>query len=208
MRNLCADDARKEKLVVDGSLRMLVAKMSDAKLSDDAQFIEHGAACLAAMSLRSPSNAERIVECGAVEVLVNCMRKHADKPSLQRQGCLTIRNIAARCTDLRTVLLDAGVENVLRAAGRFRDTVDEAYGALRDLQLEVQMVRITEDGKVEAAFEQFGSQPKLNFKPIYDDVDNSNSGTSNIEQRIQEEARAPFAKDNHTHTNCSDGCPH
>lgn len=48
--------------------------------------IEHGAACLAAMSLRSPGNSVKIVECGAIEVLVRCMRAHSDKASMQRQG--------------------------------------------------------------------------------------------------------------------------
>jgi hypothetical protein len=204
MRNLCADDQRKEKLVNDGSLQLMVAKMSDTKLSEDAALVEHGAACLAAMSLRSPSNSERIVECGAVEVLVNCMRKHSERSGLQRQGALCIRNIAARCPQFRTILLDAGVENVLRAAGRLRDAVDESYGALRDLQLEVQMVKVTEDGRVEAAFEQFGAQPKLNFNPVYDD-------TPSISQRVQEEAQAPFSKaqDNlrpSESTSCGSGC--
>jgi Armadillo/beta-catenin-like repeat len=48
--------------------------------------MEHGAACLAAMSLRSPTNSAKIVECGAIEVLVRCMRSHSDKSSMQRQG--------------------------------------------------------------------------------------------------------------------------
>ena len=48
--------------------------------------IEHGAACLAAMSLRSPTNSAKIVECGAIEVLVRCMRSHSDKSSMLRQG--------------------------------------------------------------------------------------------------------------------------
>jgi Armadillo/beta-catenin-like repeat len=52
----------------------------------DHVLIEHGAACLAAMSLRSPGNSAKIVECGAIEVLVRCMRAHSDKASMQRQG--------------------------------------------------------------------------------------------------------------------------
>lgn len=52
----------------------------------DSVLMEHGAACLAAMSLRSPTNSAKIVECGAIEVLVRCMRSHSDKSSMQRQG--------------------------------------------------------------------------------------------------------------------------
>lgn len=38
------------------------------------------------MSLRSPTNSARIVECGAIDVLVKCMRAHEEKTALQRQG--------------------------------------------------------------------------------------------------------------------------
>lgn len=84
---------------------------------------------------------------GTMELVVKLMRKFNDKLALLRQACLLIRNIAGRCFDLRSILLDSGVENVLRDAGKYQDCVDEAYGALRDLECEVQRVRITEDGK-------------------------------------------------------------
>lgn len=35
-------------------------------------------------------------------------------------GCLCIRNIAGRCPDLRQIILDAGVETILRKAGTNR----------------------------------------------------------------------------------------
>ena len=80
------------------------------------------------MSLRSPSNSYRIAETGAIDVLVTVMRRHSDRGAVQRQACLAIRNIAARCPDLRNVMLDAGIESVLRSAGRLQDALDEAYG--------------------------------------------------------------------------------
>jgi hypothetical protein len=197
IRNLCADDSRKENLVCDGSMALMVAALSESRFSEDSGLIEHGAACLAAMTLRSPSNSEKIVECGAIEVLVKCMRNHVDKPALQRQGCLAIRNIAARCPHLRSILLDAGVESVLRKAGTSRDAVDEAYAALRDLQCEVQFVKITENGHVEEAYEQFGQKEgepsqmgsKMRFNPVYDEVED-------IHERVQNEAKAPFEAEN------------
>jgi hypothetical protein len=42
------------------------------------------------------------------------MRRHFSHQSLQRQGCLTLRNIAARVPEVRAILLDAGAEDVLR----------------------------------------------------------------------------------------------
>jgi len=89
-------------------------------------------------------------------------------------------------------MLDAGAEDVLRAAGRLQEAVDEAYAALRDLGCEVHKVKIGLDGTVEAAYEQFGEK-KSAFKAIWDDAPVENqSGLTNIEESIQREARAPF----------------
>ena len=184
MRNLCADDDKKNSFVSDGTLALLVEAMTQDASQDDAVFLEHAFACLAAMALRYPSNALRIVDLGAVSEIVHGMRKHQDKPSLQRQGCLAIRNIAARSPELRGKILDCGAEEVLRFAGRLQDAVDEAYGALRDLECEVQYVKISETGEVEAAHAQFGGQ-KPKFNPVFDE-------TYDIEQRVETEAKAPF----------------
>jgi len=186
-RNLCADDARKSKLTQDGTLPLLIAALNREALYNDAVLVEHGHACLAAMSLRSPANSERIAAAGGLEVLACGMRRHAEKVALQRQGCLCIRNISARCEGLRPQILDAGIEPLLRAAGRYQDSVDEAYGALRDLGCEVQRVRVDKDtGTVTTAFEEFGGykaqgKPKR-FNPIYDDRDD-------IVETVQENAK-------------------
>ena len=55
-RNLCADDMRKDKLIDDGSMRLAVVVMSKEEFFVDGTLMEHGAACLAAMSLRSPDS--------------------------------------------------------------------------------------------------------------------------------------------------------
>jgi hypothetical protein len=185
MRNLCADDARKTKLATDGSLQLMLHTMSSKKFNGDSLLMEHGIACCAAMSLRSPSNSTRIVEYGGPELIIKTMHAFIDKGALLRQGALCIRNIAGRCPEFVKVLLDAGAEAVLRLAGRHQDCVDEAYAALRDLGCEVQYVKITENGNVESVFEHFGEKQKLNFNPVWDDRDD-------FTQRMQEEAKAPF----------------
>ncbi len=192
MRNLCADDLRKDKLVDDGSMRLTVAAMSKEENFVDGTLMEHGAACLAAMSLRSPTNSYRIAETGAIDILVKGMRRHPSHGAYQRQCSLCIRNISARCTDLRQNILDTGAEEVLRSAGRIQEAVDEAYAALRDLGCEVHKVKISADGKVEAAYEQFGEK-KSAFKAVWDDDPSENQpGLSNIEEAVQREAHAPF----------------
>ena len=67
--------------------------------------------------------------------------------------------------------------------------VDEAYGALRDLECEVHYVKVNEEGKVEPMYEQFGNtKTKMNFNPVWDEADD-------FDNRVVQEARAPFARD-------------
>jgi hypothetical protein len=68
MRNLCADDMRKEALVCDGSMGLLVAAMSDKRFFEDSGLLEHGAACLAAMSLRY-----RVIISGMLYAFYSCL---------------------------------------------------------------------------------------------------------------------------------------
>lgn len=64
-------------------------------------------------------------------------RPSLPQTSCRAQACLCIRNIAARGPSLRQAMLDEGCETALREAGKLRGCVDEAYGALRDLQCDV-----------------------------------------------------------------------
>lgn len=192
-RNLCADDARKNRLVDDGTMQQMLGVMSAEKYAADTMLMEHGCACLAAMSLRQPQNAEKIAKCGAPEIIVKAMRRYERAGGLQRQSALCLRNIAGRCPELHPMLLDAGCEEVLRMAGRLQEAVDEAYGALRDLNCEVNRVKVNADGTVEAAVEQFGEKKRA-FKAVWDDsAENTDPSASNIEQRIEDAAQAPFA---------------
>lgn len=190
-RNLCADDIRKDTLVGDGTLAMVIRVLNTDPYDGDAGLVEHGIASLAAMSLRSPSNSSRMMSYGVATVLVKCMRKHSLRPALLRQACLTVRNIAARCPDLRESLLDAGMETVLRdAGGRFREVVDEAYAALRDLGCDAKVVSVDESlggVTVQEAFQQFGVGKKAQFNPVFEE-------TADIVFRVASEAKAPFPR--------------
>jgi hypothetical protein len=187
MRNLCVDDIHKNTLVSDDTLLALIGRVADSKHSDDYTFLENAYACFAAMSLRNPHNAYKIYEHGAIVLMINGMTRHSKLQALLRQGCPTLRNIAARCVDLRTKLLDDGAENILRACGKFNDVVDEAYATLGDLGCDVTMVRINEDGTAEAAYEQFDANTgKLKFNPVFDESDDINN-------RIEDNAHASFA---------------
>lgn len=111
---------------------------------------------------------------------------------LQRQGCLAIRNLVARSPELREPILDAGAETVLRAAAKLSQTnVDMAYAGLRDLGIDVQVVKFTpptaasEDTEVamEAGVELFGAK-KAQFRPVFEE-------SSALEGKIADAAHAP-----------------
>ncbi|CAN0173031.1 unnamed protein product [Discosporangium mesarthrocarpum] len=139
---------------------------------------------MASMSLRSPSNAEKVVASGGVKAIVRAMRMHPSAVALQRQAALCIRNIAARSPALREPILDEGCEGLLRRAGRHGGCVDEAYGALRDLHCEVvTMVRMGPDGEVHTSEDVFGEK-KANFNT-------SMERTAGLMERVMDSAAAP-----------------
>jgi hypothetical protein len=185
-RNLCADDARKDILVGDGTMVLILRALNNEALNKDSGLVEHGLACLAAMSLRSPFNSNRMMENGVPSIVGKCLSNHKSAAALQRQACLLVRNIAARCPEHREAWLDVGIEGQLREAGsRFREVVDEAYAALRDLGCEAQVVQVNESGSVEQAFEQFGAGRKAQFNPVFEE-------TAELQSRMVSESRAPF----------------
>ncbi|CAN0361878.1 unnamed protein product, partial [Ectocarpus sp. 6 AP-2014] len=161
-RNISANDVLKTRLLHEGGLRLVLGCM--AQHQNDKTLQEHGCATMAAMSLRSPPNGAQIVREGGITAVVQAMRRHPTVQPLQRQACLCIRNIAARGPSLRPTMLDEGCETVLREAGKRRGCVDEAYGALRDLQCEVGLVTMGESGKVQIGVTAFGEE-KPNFNP-------------------------------------------
>jgi hypothetical protein len=161
-------------------LRAMQAHPADGKLQ------EHGLATMAAMGLRSRDNALRLAALGGVALALQAMRAHPESTAVQRQGCLAVRNLVSRTPELAEAFLDAGAEPLLRAAGRFQESVDEAYAALRDLKCDVRRVVVDPStGLARDAVEQFG-QAKTNFNPCFE--------TSNdVEGRIAEAAAAPAA---------------
>jgi len=77
-----------------------------------------------------------------------------------------------------------GGESVLRHAGLFNGSMDEAYGALRDLELEVELITMDENGNISKGTTEFGSQP-LKFNPTFD------SSSNDMNNDIQENSQPP-----------------
>ena len=85
--------------------------------------------------------------------------------------------------------------------------MDEAYGCLRDLGVDIKRVKVNvADGSIENVYQHFGEgggTKVSGFRAVYD---NSNSMTNDdMNTRMQEESQAPFASSSHIH---SDQCNH
>ena len=103
IRNLCGNDEIKTNLCLgtaDGNAEtstVLPSIIQAMRLyRSDTAVQEHGCATLAAMALRKPANAQRIVEEGGPMEVLTAMRRHPSVVPVQRQGALAVRNISSR----------------------------------------------------------------------------------------------------------------
>lgn len=202
VRNLCGNDEIKTTICLgtssDPSSSSLHVILEGMRLyRDNASIQEHGLGALAAMALRKPTNALRIVQENAPVEIISAMVKFPNNVLVQRQGALAVRNIVSRLVanssemettgsgdtssivanktetiNVRDVFLDVGAEVVLRQiTGRHQGSVDEAYAALRDLGLEVSMLKFDSETQTMTRQTQMFGEVKSNFRAVYDETD-------------------------------------
>jgi hypothetical protein len=151
---------------------------------------EHCCGALAAMALRKPANALRIIEQGGPKQILTAMRQHPQHILVQRQGALAIRNIVSRLLrkessdvtsdeslssvgtndiNVREVFLDLGAEKVLREiTASHQGSVDEAYAALRDLGFSVSMLTYDAENNVMVNRTVMFGEIKPQFRQTYE----------------------------------------
>jgi hypothetical protein len=189
VRNLCANDEVKTSICKSSLSSILHVMQNYLDDKDDkatgknrAVLHEHACGILGAMALRQPSNAQAIVEYGSTTqdsntitgghvLILQAMKAFPEKTTLQRQGCLALRNIASRLSeDDKAKILDAGAEDIIQnIAGRHPASSEEAYSALRDLGCNPVMWNLDEMGRAttKSTTQQFGTV-QSNFRPTYD----------------------------------------
>ncbi len=110
----------------------------------DAGAMEQALGLLVALTLRNPSAATRAVEVGCVDTVLEVMNVcqtgvHGKLGQwVQRQACMSIRNVGARNPELRPIVLDKGAEPLLRSAKKMfpQSCGDVGSAALRDLDIQ------------------------------------------------------------------------
>ncbi|KAL2611903.1 hypothetical protein R1flu_023595 [Riccia fluitans] len=129
---LAGSDANKDAFVALKGLDMLVNLVST--FSSDPSIIQEALTAMAVITLRSPSNASQAVNSGAVDITAEMMETHASEANLQRQACQLIRNLAVRNPENRPIILEKGLEKLIRKAKATHiGCRDAASAALRDL---------------------------------------------------------------------------
>jgi hypothetical protein len=143
---------------------------------------EHACGILGAMALRRPNNAKAIVGYGAAAnddntsrgghvLILRAMQAFPTRTTLQRQGCLALRNIASRLSECDKVrILEAGAEEIIQnIAGRHPASSEEAYAALRDLGCNPVMWDLDESGEAmtKSTTQMFGTV-QSNFRAVYE----------------------------------------
>ena len=172
-RNVCANDDIKYTLCA-GSMSVVVPLVNCMRAGLDQQALqEHGCGTIAAMALRQPQNATFLLDAQVVPLIVQAMKRYPDRTSLQRQGCLAIRNLASR-SDARQQqdMLELTRETLEGIAAKHLECQDEVFAALRDMGLHQAHTFVVQDadtGEVAVTTRQtFGQGHHTNFRAVYE----------------------------------------
>ncbi|KAG6465526.1 hypothetical protein O3G_MSEX015207 [Manduca sexta] len=97
--------------------------------------------CIAALTLREPTHSRLFFDCGAPEVIADCMKMHPDNAAVQKNGCWAIRNMVARCREQNPKFHELGIEAILNQSyEKFgQDFGFDIKSALRDLECDVKL---------------------------------------------------------------------
>ncbi|CAI5997117.1 unnamed protein product [Closterium sp. NIES-65] len=94
-------------------------------------------ACLAAVTLRSPAHAAAAVGAGVLEVAVEAMEGRGATAGNQWQACQLLRNLAVRNPEHRPIMVEMGLEAVIRnVKSKHKSCHDVCSAALRDMGLD------------------------------------------------------------------------
>eukprot|EP00052_Salpingoeca_macrocollata_P021100 m.180152 g.180152 ORF g.180152 m.180152 type:complete len:539 (-) comp21458_c0_seq6:28-1644(-) len=131
------DDVKAQINSVDGLACILQSMQKHLKSPSVA---EKGCAALAALSLRKPDNAAKVVELGGANIIGNIITAHNSSAAVLKQAFTAVRNVVSRSPELRDPFLKEGIEELgNRAMQQHKECAEAAKGALRDLGCKVEL---------------------------------------------------------------------
>ncbi|KAL0124449.1 hypothetical protein PUN28_006351 [Cardiocondyla obscurior] len=139
LKALAGNDTVKSHIITSGCAPLIVSSISRMKRSENV--VTAGLSCIAALSLRSSSNAGVFYDCGAAQVIVDTLKAYPNHINILKQGSWAVRNMSVRNKSESKEFLMYGIEEVLRTAVLVHGfkLEDTAIAALRDLGLKVDL---------------------------------------------------------------------
>jgi len=141
LKTLAGNDNVKNDVRTANVYPLLVAAMSRHMASGG--IIQAGCGVVTATCLRTPKNAEKVIENDGALLLVTVLQSHMKTPSIMTACCNAIRNIVSRSKHLSEKFVPLGVESllnqVLRTHSGLAGPTAAAKAALRDLDLKVHL---------------------------------------------------------------------
>ncbi|XP_057534628.1 uncharacterized protein LOC130812972 [Amaranthus tricolor] len=135
LSKLAGSDHNKSTIVEKGGMDRLIKLC--ARFANEPSVIQEVMSIINVLSLRSPDHASRAMEAGAGDMAIQAMQNFPAAQQLQRNACLMIRNLVVRNFENRKILLDNGIEKIIRKARESHENCKAAAtDALRDLGLD------------------------------------------------------------------------
>uniref|UniRef100_A0A0D9VLC2 LRRK2 ARM repeat domain-containing protein n=1 Tax=Leersia perrieri TaxID=77586 RepID=A0A0D9VLC2_9ORYZ len=132
LSKLAGSDANKATIIERGGFDRFLKLTS--RFSEEPPVIQEVMSLVTILTLRSPENAARAMGAGYGTLAIQAMQKFPSSAQTQKQACLMIRNLVVRNPENRTILLNDGVEKLIRKAKAMHGNCkDAATSALRDL---------------------------------------------------------------------------
>jgi len=141
LKTLAGNDNVKNSIREAGIFEHLVATMS--RHMGSGGIIHAGCGVITATCLRTPKNAEKVIQHDGAMLLVTVLQSHMKTASIMTACCNAIRNLVSRSKHLSEKLVPLGVESlinqVLKTHSGAAGTTAAAKAALRDLDLKVHL---------------------------------------------------------------------
>lgn len=134
---LAGNDEIKIAIVKEGGIELVLSGMTQHQAVP--QIACSGCQLLATLSLRQPGHCGKVIECNGHHVILQAMKLHPTEVKVQKHGCRAARNIVARTREYCDLFLQLGAEGIINAAMTLKGCEDEAKGALRDLNCQVEL---------------------------------------------------------------------
>lgn len=136
LKQLAGSDENKKEIVGGGGIICILETATT--FSEDPNVIQESFASITALTLRHPLHASMAAEAGASGIISEAMERHPGAKGMQRQACQMVRNLAVRNPENRPLMLEVGIERLLRKAkADHKQCGDVSDFALQALGLEI-----------------------------------------------------------------------